>query len=274
MRPLTLLAIPFLVSTAYADRTGGNNNGGGGGALSHVSAGIGNATRSSQPTNPPPTGNTDVRYSEDYYDGRYCYDLAHRRIECPFAIAPGGYTPYYTRVGLTRHHRVSAGSTTTPDVDFYAGAQKVHDSDGSASIEVAVTDGRFRIAGAYSHYFERQTGGGVLTMAMPTLMGGIRIDDMGDTKVFVEGGVVHARTNGDQMGDSSITGPIAGVRVEHTLSKDLSLIGDTHKQWFDDNIRATDGRVGVRYKYVQASFRVLDFNVGPALYGPEVGVRF
>jgi hypothetical protein len=33
-------------------------------------------------------------------------------------------------------------------------------------------------------------------------------------------------------------------------------------------------RAGFRYGYVQASFSVLDFNVGPALYGPELGVRF
>ncbi len=155
----------------------------------------------------------------------------------------------------------------------YAGAQKVADSDGSASIELAVTDWRLRVTGTYSRYFERQPVG-TLTMQMPTLMGGLRIDDMGDTAVYLEGGVVHVRTNGDVMGDTKLYGPIAGLRVEHTLSQELSLIGDVQQMWFDHEIKATAARAGVRWKYLQASFRVLDFNVGPPLYGPEVGVRF
>ncbi len=157
---------------------------------------------------------------------------------------------------------------------FYAGAQKVHDSDGSVALELAVVDRRFRLDGTYSRYFERQQGAGLLTMTMPTLTGGVRIDDLGATAVYLEGGVVHVRTDNDVMGDSKLTGPIAGMRVEHTLAPKFSLLGNVQQMWFDNEIRATAARVGVRYKYVQASFRVLDFNVGPPLYGPEVGVRF
>jgi hypothetical protein len=155
----------------------------------------------------------------------------------------------------------------------YAGAQKVHDSDVSATIELAVTDWRLRVSGTYSRYFEKQTVG-ALTMQLPTLMGGLRIDDMGATAVYLEAGVAHVRTSGDVMGDTKLSGPIAGMHVEHTLSKEISLIGDVHQMWFDHEIRATAGRAGVRWKYLQASFRVLDFNVGPPLMGPEVGVRF
>ena len=75
------------------------------------------------------------------------------------------------------------------------------------------------------------------------------------------------------MGDSKLIGAIAGMRVEHALAG-LALVGDVQQMWFDNEIRATGGRIGARYKYVEAGFRVLDFNVGPALYGPEVGVRF
>jgi hypothetical protein len=92
--------------------------------------------------------------------------------------------------------------------------------------------------------------------------------------VYLEAGVVHVRTSGDVMGDTKLSGPIAGMHVEHTLSREISLIGDVQQMWFDHDIKATAGRAGVRWKYLQASFRVLDFNVGPPLMGPEVGVRF
>jgi hypothetical protein len=39
-------------------------------------------------------------------------------------------------------------------------------------------------------------------------------------------------------------------------------------------VRAASVRAGVRYRHVQASFSVLDFNVGPALFGPELGIGF
>jgi hypothetical protein len=238
-----------------------------------VSSGLGNATGSySPPSGGSPTGNIQYDEDRDRERPRHCYDQYREIVRCPFGVTEGGYTPFYTRV---RFHTVKSPSSSSPaKVDFYAGAQKVHDSDGSASIAVAVTDGRFRIAGAYSHYFERLEGGGVLTMAMPTLMGGVRIDDMGDTRVFLEGGVVHARTNGDQMGNSSVTGPIAGIRIEHPLTNEISLIGAAHTMWFDHDIKANEGEAGIRYKYLQAGFKVLDFNVGPPLYGPEVGVSF
>ena len=158
--------------------------------------------------------------------------------------------------------------------DFYAGAQKVQDSNGSVSAELAVVDYRFRIAGAFSHYFETQPDGGRLTMTMPSLTAGFRIDDLGRTAVFIEGGVVHARTHGDVMGDSSLMGAIGGVRIEHQLSRRVSLIGDAQTMAFEAGVRANAGRLGVRVGYLQAAIRVLDFNVGPPLYGPELGLRF
>lgn len=272
MRPLlALFTLPLLAAPALAERTGGGNGGGkGGGALSRVSSGISTATHGSQDSSggAPSRATYDERDSDRYR--HHCYDTDDAVVPCPFGVSAGGYTPIYTRVRV----RAPVGNGPAAHVQFFAGAAKIKDSDGSASIELAVTDRRFRLAGAYTHFFERQPGGGVLTMAMPTLMGGFRIDDFGSTAVYLEGGVVHARTNGDAMADSKITGPIAGMVVEHALQQDLSLLGDVHMMWFPDQVKATSGRVGVRYKHVQASLKVLDFNVGPALWGPEVGVSF
>lgn len=301
MRPtrLALLSLPLLVTTAAArpsngnggagggktsaadsggpgvaarssGGSGGGGGGGGGGALSKVSGGIGSASRAST----PPQGSTTYhpetdRIAELCYDGNGRVIDAHDVDEC-----------YYPRIhhsgNVTMIKRRARFEPPQPAATFgfYAGAQKVHDSDGSVALELAVVDRRFRIDGTYARYFERQREAGLLTMTMPTLTGGVRIDDMGSTAVFLEGGVVHVRTDNDVMGDSKLTGPIAGMRVEHALADKISVLGNVQQMWFDNEIRATAARVGVRYKYVQASFRVLDFNVGPPLYGPEVGVRF
>ena len=276
MRPfvLALLSLPVVVSTAAAERVGGGGKKGGGGALSRVSAGLSSATGGGT-TSTTSTSNYDPHHVDDEVRG--CYDRhgrfyeredpRYRTVDCPAYVMYSGH--------VVRRRTPKLGpSNSEADLDFYAGAQKVHDSDGSASIEVAVTDGRLRVGGTFTRYFERLQGGGVLHMSLPTLLGGLRIDDMGATAVFLEGGVAHARTHGDPMSDTKITGPIAGMRVEHALSPKLSVLGDIQQMWFRDEIRATAGRVGVRYGHVQAGFRVLDFNVGPALFGPEVGVRF
>ena len=277
MRPfvLALLALPIVVTTSAAERVGGGGKKGGGGALSRVSAGLSSATgggttssTSSSSSNYPGYASDEVRGCYDRHGTFYeREDPRYLTVDCPAYVMYSG--------NIVRRRTPKLGpSRTEADLDFYAGAQKVHDSDGSASIEVAVTDRRLRVGGTFTRYFERLQGGGVLHMSLPTLMGGLRIDDMGATAVFLEGGVAHARTSGDPMSDTKITGPIAGMRVEHSLSKKVSVLGDIQQMWFQDEIRATAGRVGVRYGHVQAGFRVLDFNVGPALFGPEVGVRF
>lgn len=281
MRPyrLALFTILVTVSSAAADQVGGGGKGGGGGGrLGRVSAGIGAATGAS--TSSSSMGSSSYT-GRPFHDGvRGCYAVDGRFYERDYrdydALDCRAYVLYDGPVIRRREPiATTASSSSEPSrLSVYAGAQKVHESDGSASIELAITQDRLRLAGTYSHYFERKMGGGVLTMGMPTLTGGIRIDDMGATAVYLEGGVVHARTNGDPMGDSKITGPIVGMRVEHSLAKKVSLLGDVQQMWFGDGVRASAGRVGVRWGHVQASVRILDFNVGPALYGPEVGVRF
>ena len=258
MRPSYVLIIPLLASPAYA---GSRSGGSGGGALSQVSAGIGAASGGgsgrSASVDPPANWNEPEPECVRVRDGA--------PIECPVTTVRGR--------GVRAVH--SNAATPAATLDFYAGAQKVHDSDGSVTIDVVVRDSRrFQLAGSFSHYFERLMSGGRLAMSMPSLRGGVRIDDLGATSVVLEVGAVHAATRGDPMADSSITGPIAGMRLAHAISPRTSVLVDVHGLWFPDDIRARSGRVGVRVGHLEASFRILDFNVGPALYGPEVGMAF
>jgi hypothetical protein len=279
-RMRSVLAVSLsLIATSAAAGPVGSGGGKGGGPLSGVSSGVRTATRAGSPqdTGGPPTGNQD--YDRDrQWDGAgpvNCYTRLLLPVPCPIGVTPTT-EPLQGDIIVVKRRQLQPrfATTTEAQIHVYAGAQKVTDSDGAGVVEIGVTEWRMRLDGTFTRYYERQPGGEMLTMTMPTLLGGFRIDDMGKTAVYLQGGVVHARTNGDAMGDSKITGPMAGMRIEHALSKDLSLLGDVHRMFFPNDIQATQGRVAVRYKYLQAGFRVLDFNVGPPLYGPEVGVRF
>jgi hypothetical protein len=157
--------------------------------------------------------------------------------------------------------------------DAFVGLQKVYESEASISARVALEDRWFRLSGGLSHYWESQPDGGQLTMTVPTLLAGVRIDDRGATKAFLEGGVVVAKTLDDPMADSTLTGGTVGVHVQHRVPQG-AVIADCHIQLFDHGIRAYTARLALRLYHVEAAIRVLDFNVGPALFGPEVGFGF
>lgn len=159
-------------------------------------------------------------------------------------------------------------------LEVYLGAQKVVDSDGSWTAEVALRDGLFRLGGQLTRYYERQPDDSRIKVTLPSLIGGVRIDDRGPTQAFLEFGLVGVRTQGDPEMDSSVAGAVGGVRVEHRLTRHSMLTAEIHEMIFEDDIRAHSARVGLRSGPIQASFRILDFNVGPALYGPELGLRF
>src|SRR5262249_49604363 len=84
-------------------------------------------------------------------------------------------------------------------LELYAGGQKVPDSDGSWQIEASVTDFRLRVRLAIARYYETLSSGDKLTMTMPQLTLGWRIDDFGPTAVFLEAGGTNVSTKGDPM---------------------------------------------------------------------------
>ena len=125
-----------------------------------------------------------------------------------------------------------------------------------------------------TRFIEQQPGAPNLTMTMPQFTIGARVDQSPGNKVFLEVGVVGAKTQHDPVMDTSVVGGLAGLRFETQLARRASLIGTVQLMLFEDNIRAAVARVGARIGPVEASLRVVDFNVGPPLYGPELGVRF
>jgi hypothetical protein len=159
-------------------------------------------------------------------------------------------------------------------ISGYLGAQKVFESDGGFNLELAVSDRWFRVSGGLTRLYESQNNREALTLTIPSLAFGVRLAKDETTRVYLEAGVATAMTRNDPMMDSSLSGVLGGVYAEHSLSKDATLVGSARMMGLEDDVRASSLKAGIRYKHVQASFSVLDFNIGPALYGPEVGFGF
>jgi len=245
-----------LVTAAAGPRGGGG--GGGGGRLGQVTGGIDAATGAGRGASGGSSRDERTSEGELYRhrdDGEQVVVVAHdgtivRRIP--------------------PRSRRTAGPAR---VDLFLGVQKVVESDQAYSLGLAVEDRWFRITGAVSEYREERMDGGRTAMTLPTLMFGGRISGDARTRAFLEGGVAIARTREDGVVGSNLTGPVAGIHLEHPLGGP-SLVGDAHVMMFEAGIKAYSGRLGLRAGFLEVALRVLDFNVGPALYGPEVGLQF
>lgn len=257
----------FALGTARANphTSGGSGGGGGGGALSHVSEGMRDASSaggSSSGGSSHDSGSHDTGGTHEC-----CYEPSwESRGYVTTGYVVGGYGP-------------GSAYNALPDpgpahVRLYAGAQQVHDSDGSVSLELAIEDRWFRVGGTVTRYFERQDGADMLTMTLPTLTGGVRLPTDLATRVYAEAGLTTAWTDNDPVMDTTLKGGLVGLRVEHRLGADSEFIADAQMMFFNHDVKANAGRIGVRFGHLQASLRVLDFNIGPALYGPELGVAF
>jgi hypothetical protein len=253
--PVIALALFVCPTLATAGPTGGN--GGGGGRLGDVSGGLrgpGGPGRS-QPSPAPSRGTDSVVYA-------------------PVVVATAT-APVVVEDGVV----VRRVKPPLPDwgpsrIEGYAGAQRVHESEGAWHLELGVRDRVFGLRGQLTRYFEEQPGGSNLTLTMPALIASARISEPGPTRVYLEAGVIGARTRNDPVADSSYAGGIGGIRLEHRMTRSASVLGEAHAMMFEDGVRAQSARVGVTYDVLQLSVRVLDFSVGPALYGPELGLKF
>lgn len=264
--PITVLGV--FVTGAQA-RAGGHGSGGPGtrgGALGQVSAGLGRATGGSSSGGGSSSDPTRDHRADERREEERRGSAGPRPVATVLVIQDRERNPDDIPPGVT-----PPGTAT---LDIYVGAQKVHDSDGAFSIDAALVDGWARVGGSVTQFFERQAGRENLTLTVPSFTVGARIDDGGPTRVYLEVGCVGAKTKHDPVMDTSIIGAVAGIHLQHHLGPRLSLVGDAQVMAFEDDVRARAMRVGVKLGVVQASLRVFDFNTGPALYGPEVGLRF
>jgi hypothetical protein len=255
-----VVALVLFEPLAHAGPTGGGGGSSGGGRLGQVSSGLGRSGGGGGGGGARPTGTGSSR---DHRDTTVIVAAAAPVVVYSGGVLVEGQPP-------PRSVRESEGTK----VDLYAAAGKVHESDGMWTAELALRDGLFRLGGSVTRYYERQGDNSMLTLTVPSLIGGVRVDDHRATRVYLELGVTAAKTKNDALMDTSLTGALGGIRVEHPVSRGTTLIATAHEMVFENDVRAHAATVGVKLSVFQVSLRVLDFNVGPALYGPEVGLRF
>ena len=278
---IMLLAVIAVSSPAFADHVSGGHGGGGGGvgALGQVSAGLAGAAASSGTQRGG--GDGSVTYGDydradacaRYYAARE-HDPAYRVTTLDHDCRSYSYA---VEVDPSVRDGVAVGGAPNSDpgatVSGFAGAQKVIGSDGSLSVALSIADRRLRLDGSLTQYYETEMTGARVTMMAPELSVGVHLGADAPTRVWLQTGVMYLSTS-DPAGDASNAGPTIGTRIEHRVSPDLTLAGTVEAAYLQDGVHGIAGRAGVRFHHVEAAIRVLDLNVGPALYGPEIGVGF
>lgn len=164
-------------------------------------------------------------------------------------------------------------STAGADVELYLGMASVADSDGAMRASLRASSGRFGIGIDNTRYFEQTPtimGPQYLHLDVWSLTGAYRAVEMGDrgnTAVWLSAGIAGQASDG-----LHVLGATIGAEVAHNLNSAVGLEGSARVFAMQDDIRAIELRVGVAASILRLSYRVLKFNVGPALRGPEVGV--
>jgi len=190
--------------------------------------------------------------------------VAHGLVDASFGV----HDPTATSIELGTYYAPPAGTHDT-DVYFYAGAQSVRDSDGAYSMELRVMYDDFGIGVRNTSFFEKEMDEYV-HLDLRAVTGYYRAYRGGRTAVFMGAGLGNFAT----VGGIGRTGLQVGLRAVHGLGGALAVDAEGNSFWFRDDIRANEARVGFQASVLRISYRIVDFNVGPPLRGPEVGLVF
>jgi hypothetical protein len=161
------------------------------------------------------------------------------------------------------------------DVTLYFGLQSVEDSDGSASVMLRTGYDDYGIALSDTSFFERvpQLDGrtGTLRLDVWAITGAYRAvrKSAGDsTSLWLHAGLGGASSNTD----AQAIGLVLGAEILHNLSGALGLEASARLYILQDDVRARELRAGFAASVLRVSYRSIDFNVGPPLRGPEIGL--
>jgi hypothetical protein len=155
--------------------------------------------------------------------------------------------------------------------ELYFGAQSVHDSDGALTAEARATFDDFGLGVRGTSFYERESAGldpQFVHLDIWWLGGFWRVDHDDRFSVWLELGFTGLS---DQTG-LTMSGASAGVHLWRQLAGAFSFVGGARTSLFQHDVHANELFAGVQVTFLQFSYRVLDFDVGPPLYGPEVGL--
>ena len=151
---------------------------------------------------------------------------------------------------------------------LYLGGQSVVDSNGSLTLEMRAWYEDFGLGVRQTSYFE-EAHPRWLRLDLWAVSGHFRVlADDDDNELWIEGGLGGLRT----IDEIYLLGMQGAARVEHAFRPSISVGAEARIYVLEDKVRATEARATFRASVLYLSYRVVDFNVGPPLHGPEVGL--
>lgn len=252
-------AVPLLASSVVAHA----------GPLSETARGIDNKvdTHTSHDSSPPPPSPPDPPPPRPRDECSTCGSTA--------VVLGASSSSYYAG---SSYAAVEEGSGSSEPIlsgparlDLYLGAHSVVGSDGAMLGEVRASKDWLGLGVSGIRYVEHVEDGKrednvSLYLTAFTISGRLLQHDT--TEMWLDGGLA---VSGSSEYDS-ILGTAWSLRGEHGLNPDLALRGQARYYVLEHDVSAVEAWGGVRAWFLQAGYRVLKFNVGPALHGPEAGV--
>jgi hypothetical protein len=91
----------------------------------------------------------------------------------------------------------------------------------------------------------------------------------GDAELWLEVGAGAYRT----IADAHSVGPVVGARVEAGARNLFGAEAAARAFFFTDDVHMYELVAGLRGSVVEVSYRLFQWNVGPPLHGPEIGLQ-
>ncbi|HTE56906.1 MAG TPA: hypothetical protein VK698_38905 [Kofleriaceae bacterium] len=158
-------------------------------------------------------------------------------------------------------------------LDLYIGGHSVVGSQGALVGDLRASKGWLGLSASGTSYFEDvegKRGDETVRLDLMALAVNGRVIDAGPTEVWLDGGLAASSSTEYE----TILGGVVGLRAEHHLQPNLSLVAQGRVYRLEADVSAVEGWAGVRAWFLGAGYRVLRFNVGPPLHGPEAGLAF
>ena len=240
------------------------------GPLSQTAHGVENKveTHTSQESSPPPPRPPDPPRPEPREECGSCGSTA---------VVLGASSYGYTSGG-TSYATVEEGNGPSEPLlpgpgrlDLYLGAHSVVGSDGAMLGEVRASKDWLGLAVSGIRYVEHVDDGkreDNVSLYLTTFTVSGRLVRHDSTEMWLDGGLAVSGSSEYH----SILGTAWSLRGEHGFNPDLALRGQVRYYVLEHDVSAWEGWAGVRAWFLQAGYRALKFNVGPALHGPEAGV--
>lgn len=178
--------------------------------------------------------------------------------------------------GVVYYGAPPPASSGMSNVDVFVGLQSVVNSDGAATFQLRAHTAGFGVGFAGTSYYER----------VPGLSGSdyLRMDNFDlhvtarvlrvlragrATELWVRGGLAGVSSH-----DFQVFGGSLAVDGTTELGGALAVSGSARYARFQDDLTAVELTGGVHLSILRVGYRMLRFDVGPPLKGPEVGLAW